>query len=166
MKSFLGKDCTLSDLLTQILVGKLNVVGVSDGPGISGILLDCSQLRQWLCAKSCGMGGKYLSVTQVAIRLSIKQEVAYALTRNAVLPSVEVKIGRRAQRMVSEDAVQSFERTFIGSADLARQLKSSPKAVVHLLAKRGIAPVTGPNVDNCRQYFFRRSSVLELRLSE
>lgn len=85
--------------------------------------------------------------------LGIKQEVAYDLVRKGLLRSTTA--GALGQRMSGAD-IELFQATYVSLANLARDGRRSPRA---LLAELPATPVCGPAIDGARQYFYRRSEV-------
>jgi len=79
--------------------------------------------------------------------------VAYHLVQRQLLAST---IRNQTQRWISTEAVAEFEQQYVALSTLAQEARTSPKA---LLAKLTVQPITGPTVDGCRQYFYRRADL-------
>jgi excisionase family DNA binding protein len=103
--------------------------------------------------------GCWLTIPEVARRLRVKQEVAYALVRHHRLPSRARRVKMRTCQVVSDDALDQFNARYISAVKLARAHGTSPRAVVCRLRRAGIQPVTGPAVDGCRQAFYLRRKI-------
>jgi len=97
-----------------------------------------------------------LSVPEAAKCLGVKQEVAYSLVRNGHLRAHRRRNGMRHSMTIQRDAVNDFLNRYVSAGEIARKRKTSARAVITLLATAGIDPVTGPNVDGCRQAFYLR----------
>lgn len=82
-------------------------------------------------------------------RLGIKQQVGYDLVRRGLLEASPAATGT----LVQPESLQRFTATFISLAELARRFATSPKS---MLQRLDAVPVTGPSIDGCRQYFYRR----------
>lgn len=95
---------------------------------------------------------KTLSVDQAAKILGVKQQVAYALVHSGLIPTDRlqkpIQIGR--------DELETFQREYVSLAELARERRISSR---RLLLELKVAPVSGPAIDGCRQYFFWRFDV-------
>lgn len=122
---------------------------------LGNVALDVSAVRNWL-ASYRGRSGADMSIDQAAQRLGLKQQVAYDLARRGLL--VTTKLERGGSRVLP-DAIEVFRATYLSLAELSRHLRHAPKWVLQNLRA---SPVTGPSVDGCRQYFFRRSEVVHL----
>jgi hypothetical protein len=97
-----------------------------------------------------------MTIDQAAQRLGLKQQVAYDLAQRGLLATVkEQSKGRR----VEPEELEVFRSTYISLAELSRHLQHGPKWVLQNIRA---FPVTGPSVDGCRQYFFRRSEIAPL----
>jgi hypothetical protein len=115
--------------------------------------LPAQEVKQWLAAYRRAPEND-LSVDQAAQALGIKQQVAYALVHAGLLIASR-REGALGRRVLTCD-LHSFKATYVSLADLARDTRRSPRA---LLAEIAVAPVCGPSVDGCRQYFFRRAEL-------
>ena len=150
----------LAQLLADIQSGRLLPLGRSLSPdGLGGLLFERELLRDWFSSKFHAAEGE-MTITQVAVRLDVKQEVAYALVRAGLLETSARQVGRRTERCVSAESLAQFERRYVFGRDVARQLGCSPKAAAARLADQGVAPVAGPTLNGCRQLLFERANVM------
>ena len=101
-----------------------------------------------------------LSVDQAARTLGIKQEVAYGLVRSGLLGAINMT--GMGYRVMPED-IDRFRTTYVSLADLSRERRTSPRALLPLVAAQAVC---GPSVDGQRQYFFARSALLHLKAIE
>jgi len=103
-----------------------------------------------------------LSIIEAATALAVKQEVAYALVRNGAIKSYERRILGRSARFVQLRDLEAFQRKYVFGSELAKWLARSPKSIVQLLLREGVAPAGGPTIAEgpCRQYYWRRSKKL------
>lgn len=122
---------------------------------LGNVALDVSGVRNWLSSYRRASGSK-MTIDQAAQRLGLKQQVAYDLVRRGLLATVE---DHSRGRRVQIEAIEAFRSTYISLAEISRHLQHSPKWV---LKNARATPVTGPSVDGCRQYFFRRTEVSPL----
>ena len=97
-----------------------------------------------------------LSIVEVAEQMAVKQEVAYHLVRQGLLQTATAATHRRNQRVAMQQ-LQEFKTAYVWLRDLARGARTSPKHLRTLLDKEGIRPISGPDVDGCRQTLFRRA---------
>lgn len=127
----------------------------SESVPLGHVALDVSSVRNWLSSYRRASGSS-MTIDQAAQRLGLKQQVAYDLAQRGLLATVkEQSKGRR----VEPEELEVFRSTYISLAELSRHLQHGPKWVLQNIRA---TPVTGPSVDGCRQYFFRRSEISSL----
>lgn len=141
--------------LSAILDGRLPVIGRLKGLAlIPSLVVDADrhlELRdEWRTEQS-----NTLSIVEVAEQMAVKQEVAYHLVRQGLLQTATAATHRRNQRVAMQQ-LQEFKTAYVWLRDLARGAHTSPKHLRTLLDKEGIRPISGPDVDGCRQTLFRR----------
>ncbi|MFT4206249.1 MAG: helix-turn-helix domain-containing protein [Ralstonia sp.] len=104
------------------------------------------------------VGASRLSVSDVAVQLGVKSEVAYALVRAGLLPATTDRAGRRVAQWVDVPAMHEFRERYILGTELATLAGTSPKQVTQRLMARGIQPIAGPRSARtfCRQYVWQR----------
>lgn len=90
------------------------------------------------------VGASRLSVSDVALQLGVKSEVAYALVRARLLPATTDRAGRRVAQWVDVPALREFRERYILGTELATLARTSPKQVAQRLMARGIQPIAGP----------------------
>lgn len=99
------------------------------------------------------------SIPEAAIRLGVKQEVAYHLVNAGLLASSFYASKKIAGRMVSESDIEAFEKEYISLAQLARSNGTSPRALKQKYDAAAISASTGRDIDGCRQFFYRRADL-------
>jgi len=153
------KEGELAVTLRAILNGRLPLLGRLPGvPLIMSLIVDSSaHLR--LLEHHRMQATLSFSIMEVAERMKVKQEVAYHLVNYRLLDLIDPTETRRRYRRVPESALKKFEEEHVWLRDLARNEGTSPKHLLALLARDGIAPVAGPTVDGCRQILFRRDQL-------
>lgn len=96
-----------------------------------------------------------LSVDEAAKVLGIKQEVAYHLVRKRILISCSGRTQGSVQ--VRQKDLKSFQEKYVSLATLSKERGASPRALRMCLP---LDPVTGPDIDGGRQYFYRLADVI------
>lgn len=119
---------------------------------LGSILLDKRTLDDWLSAYRIEHAG-LLTIPEAAKQLKIKEQVAYHLVQRRLLAST---LRNQTQFWITTEAVADFERQYVALSALAQEAKTSPKSLLTTLA---VQPVTGPTIDGCRQYFYRRTDL-------
>lgn len=138
-------------LVQALLEGKLKLLAMSSGEKFGCRCLDKRAFCAWI-DNLRREHEKPLSVDQAAVHLGIKQQVAYDLVRTGLLRACSDQSPIR----ITPKAVSEFKNTYVSLAELARKSGESPR---RLLAAIDAQPVSGPRVDACRQYYFRRSDL-------
>ncbi|WP_083851186.1 helix-turn-helix domain-containing protein [Pusillimonas noertemannii] len=144
------------ELARALISQGLDIVNASNDPIPLGLAeIRHVDLRRWLLTLRAHKG-RSLSVDEAAKALGIKQQVAYQLVHSGLLQSY--RGSERTELRVRYVDLEAFQRQYISLAQLARNKKTSPKA---LLRKILCSPVTGPDIDGGRQYFYRRVDLNE-----
>lgn len=158
LKTMRIDDQCFVDLIDAIVMKQvLRFNGEERLESLGDMLLNKGSLQAWLASYRIARSER-LTVPEAAARLGIKQQVAYHLVRNGKLASIQEG---KVQRWVLPKAIAAFEQDFISLSSLAREYGTSPKA---LLAHIAIKPIIGPNVDGCRQYFYRREDITDFAM--
>lgn len=125
------------------------------GMNISAMQLDRERTFQWL-QEHRDKTRPWLTPTQVAAALQLKEEVVYELIERRLLKAEQVPGGRGVLSRVTRDDLDAFRLNYVSLAALARSNRMTPAA---MLKRFKLEPVTGPTVDGGRQYFLCRSDV-------
>lgn len=112
-------------------------------------------LRAWL-RDARDATTAWVSISRAAEQLGLKEQVVYELVARNFLVADVIAKGGRAVRRIALPSLQKFEETYIAVAELAKQRNTSSKSLLQQIATR---PVTGPDIDGARQYFFRRADL-------
>jgi hypothetical protein len=143
--------------LVQAITSKhLVPLGTESEPvPLGNVVLDVSDARNWLSSYRLASGAN-MTIDQAAQCLGLKQQVAYDLARRGLLATVK---DQSRGRRVEPEAIEAFRSNYLSLAELSRHLQHAPKWVLQNIRT---TPATGPSVDGCRQYFFRRSDISPL----
>lgn len=131
---------------------------VIDSARLADVLFRHEEINLWAVQLDAGKGA-WLSMRDVAVRLSVKQEVAYFLARSKLLRTQRVRIGRRMETRTSERWLKEFQATYVFGRDLAHEHGRSPRSIAEQLTALGVAAVAGPGVSACRQLVYSRDHV-------
>ena len=153
-------DAVIAKLLLDVLVGTLAPVArIKYQTGITGLVFSKLDLNHWYQVIRPERA-RYLSVPDVAIRLSIKQEVAYFLVRKGLINSVVIRTGRFDESRVKLQELEAFTTKYQFGRDLATNIGTSSRALATQLSRLGITPICGPDIDGCRQLLFKNDAEL------
>lgn len=123
--------------------------------GLAGLLFHCDQLLE----RYGGQTSTILSIPDVADRLGVKQEVAYALVNLGLLEVEMYACGRRQAQGVSTGSLETFHTVNVLAANVAKSLGRSSRAVIKALSDDAIEPIAGPALGNCRQTVYLRKDL-------
>lgn len=130
-------------------------------PGIAAWNFKESELKNWKLKNQNGMG-TWLTITQVAKILGVKEQVAYELVRLGYLQSEvmpkQIKRGTRIRR----STIDTFNQQYIFATKIAEAMGCSPQKVINHLTRFKKHPVSGPAVDGARQVLYKREEVINL----
>ena len=159
LKTHLASASEFTSLVQDTLSKRISTIACpSSKTGFAGRTYSREEFYIWRAALRTEADSR-LTVAEAAIRLKIKQEVAYHLVYSGILQSSDGHLGKKNCRLVCLADINKFQKTYISSARLALIERTSPKTLVERLRMQGIRPVTGPDLDHCRQYFFRTKDV-------
>lgn len=155
-------DRAVATLLSDVITG--NVVPSYANrrtKGIGALILPIDGLRGWLATEHQGQC-VCLTIPQVAERVGIKQEVAYAIVRAGLLRTKPLDaVTKRSTQCVEPTDLEEFGARYVFARDVAKQLGRSPKAVIEKLVLLGIKPACGPEINGCRQAVFEQGPEFE-----
>lgn len=161
LKLYLGDNQQFPDLIKAIITREILPLGNTDKAGISGLLFSSMDIRHWLRRQSSA--GEVFSIVEAASQLGVKQEVAYCLVRSGYLIAESITVGRSDKTLIRMKNLDLFRNTFVDVRSIAKYWTTSSRWAVNYLKTSGVYPVTGPSVDACRQYFFRRQDLTNVR---
>jgi hypothetical protein len=151
---------TSEELATLLEAMKKNSVlySVVEPGQLRDLEFDEAELRTWLLGHR-QTTTEWVSVTNAAELLGLKEEVVYGLVSKALLAARLIERKGHIIRRISRLSLEKFEREYVSLASLAKRGNESPSAV---LRRMTVDAVTGPRIDGGRQYFFRRDEVADL----
>jgi hypothetical protein len=145
----LCRGVDLVGMVGMVSDGRLPVAELDDAAiGLKRLRFASARVEA-ICREMDGEGT--LTLWRAAERMGLKWEVVANLIARGILPS-------RDGCVLVVDADRFVAGHVIGSV-LAREMRTSPRALEARLALRGIRPVVGLNVDGSRQNIYRRGDL-------
>ncbi|MCW2313712.1 hypothetical protein [Rhodoferax antarcticus] len=152
-------DDQIADLLVAIFSNEVTPIGaIRTTSGIGTLVLAVDQVDKWFSGKQKAICAE-VTIPELALRMGVKQEVAYSLVRSGLMQATVRKVGRRNEQRVKLTHLEEFERRYVYGRDIAKLLGRSPRATADFLLSEEVHPVTGPGVDHCRQLLYMRDDV-------
>lgn len=127
--------------------------------GLKAWVFDSKNLKQWISNQVHGMRDGAMTIPEVSKVLKIKQEVAYHLVKKGLLKFILEQDSFIL--LIKLSSLDEFMKTYVPGIELSRQLNTSPKHLAEILSSKSVFPVTGLVVDEGRQNFYRRDSLLD-----
>lgn len=142
-----------ADFVSAALAGDVRLTRRAGVARVDEISVERASLHRWW-AKHAGESAmpSALTLTQVAERLAVKDEVVSHLLRIGLLQAEVRLLGRRRCRVVTEKALAGFQSRYVTLAALAQQAGIGSRGAVSWANSQGLCLVTGPGVDGSRQY--------------
>jgi TniQ len=146
------REGEMVQLVKALIAGELNAFDVSDHSVVIGkALLDKATAKDWLSALRKSLDT--MSIDEAAKLLGIKQQVAYHLAKVGLIHIIQTK---QAGKQITIEAIETFNHKYVALSVLAKQQQTSPSALLKALK---VKPVTGPQIDGGRQYFYLRKHI-------
>ncbi len=157
LRFWLLEDFLFPALIRAVKNREIMPVAISPGqPGIPGWVFEHDRLKTWCGEQTQQARNGALTIPQVAVELGIKQEAAYHFVRKGILKAVKMGASANAT-LITQAEILRFRTNYVLSRDLAESAGTSASHTMRLLAKRGIRPVCGKNIDGCAQYLYQRN---------
>lgn len=152
----------IAGLITSVKSKEIIPVNLLDTvAGIAAWNFKESELKNWKLKNLNGMG-TWLTITQAAKILGIKEQVAYELVnlgylQSEVMPK-QVKRGTRIRKSI----IDAFNQNYIFATKIAEAMSCSPRKVINHFANFGKKPLSGPMIDGARQVLYKREDISDL----
>ena len=150
--SWIVKYCRLREgemvqLAKALISSELKAFDVSGHSVILGkAKLDKALAKDWLWSLRSGLDT--MSIDEAAKLLGVKQQVAYYLVKIGLIHSIQTK---QSGKQITKEDLATFNNNYVALSVLAKKQQTSPFALFKSLK---IKPVTGPQIDGGRQYFY------------
>ncbi len=145
----------IADILAAVMAGQLSPQRIDgEAKGLRRLLFESVWIRRVLSPDAATM-----STDQASAVLGVKQEVAYHWMRRGLIASVQGTTQTEKGSRITQDGLDAFRKDYVTGTEVARKFGLRARWVSVKLALNGVQPVSGPQVDGCRQFLFRRAEV-------
>lgn len=152
----------IANLIHAVKDGEILITNKLDTDlGVAAWNFKLQVLNNWKKKFETGLS-EWMTITQAAIVLGIKEQVAYELVNLDFLGADVMPFQKKRGTRVRLTAIEKFNKQYIFATKVAEQLGCSPKKVISNLSSFGIKPVSGPLVNGARQVLFQREQVMNL----
>jgi hypothetical protein len=156
----------IAALIFSVKDQEINIVNRLDTlAGICAWIFKETELKNWKIKNQNGLGN-WLTITQAAKFMGIKEQVAYELVRIGYLHAEVMPHQMKRGTRIKRSTVEAFIGEYIFGTQIAEVLGCSPRKAFKNLTKLGIQPVSGPTADGLRQVLYLRCRELNRMLEE
>jgi hypothetical protein len=156
----------LGDFVSAIINNEVSPCGNDSKQGLAGLLFLKEDISAFACEQRRVQMGEVFTASEIAKLLGVTQGVIYFFTRKGILSNQSKHCGHHSDLLISKDALELFNATYILPAKIAAQLGTVSGYLIGLLMAQGIHPISGPKIDGGRQYIFRRSDFDRVDITE
>lgn len=152
-----------AEVIAGVVADELRPCAPADhGVGLARLRFDEEQVRGF--AQRLGSRRRTtLSIDEAARAIGVKPEVLRFWMRRGLLGPASEATGIERGMRVSRMALAAFWSEYGTTSEFrTKQGQGSSRRLALELLRRGIEPVSGPGLDGCRMYLFRRSDVAVL----
>ena len=151
----------IAELIHSVHSEEISPVNKLDSQtGIAAWNFNLSELKNWKLKNQEGIG-TWLTITQAAKLIGIKEQVAYELVKRGYLKAevmpFQVKRGTRVKRI----EVEAFNEKYIFATKISEVLGCSPRKAIINLKHMDIVAISGPTIDGMRQVIYLKSEELD-----
>jgi hypothetical protein len=156
----------IAGLITSVRSKEIIPVNLLDSvPGIAAWNFKESELKNWRLKNQNGMG-TWLTITQAAKILGIKEQVAYELVSLGYLQSEVMPKQLKRGTRIRKSTIDQFNQKYIFATKIAEAMSCSPRKVINHFASFGKNPISGPKFDGARQVLYSREEVIDYTVSD
>lgn len=161
LRLFSRLGASLTQFLQAILDKQIVPCGATPSRGIalSRLRFDKQTILKYVQSRMDQRKRDALFLKEAATELGIVEDTAYFLRDKGILKVEINRPGLHRGSLITRTAIEEFKSNYASAGELARTLNTSPNRILELLASKKVYPITGPSLDGCYQYLFRRSDV-------
>lgn len=146
-------------LVKLILDNKITPIAKGDGIGLSSLLFNALEIKQFLSDEMILRRGDKYTLSEAVKLLHTSNDEAGFLIKRGLLFVEKAAGGRVGTWAIAHDEIIRFNNTYSTLAYLSHALATSSKGMSARLMANGIMPVTGPKIDGGGIYFFRKADL-------
>lgn len=160
LRFWANSDEEIVAIINAVQDKEIELVAKLDGYiGISSWIFKEQPLRAWLHQFRSGKSN-WMTITQAALILGIKEQVAYEMVRLGFLKSEVMPQQAKRGTRIRKVEVEQFKNAYIFATEVADNFGVSPRKAISMLSEKNIEPISGPSVDDGRQVMFARSKTI------
>lgn len=151
----------IANLIRSVRSSEINPVNLLDSQfGIAAWNFNIKVLKHWESKYSHGEG-LWLTISQVANHIGIKEQVAYELVSLGFIHAEVMPLQKKRGTRIKRDHLHHFMNHYIFATKVAESLSCSPRKAIAALKGIGIEPISGPQINGSRQVMYEKSQKID-----
>lgn len=142
----------------MILDGKITPRANGDGTGLSSLLFNAFEIKQFSMAEAVERRSGKRTMQEAVKLLHTGYDIIIFLIERGFL-AAERTGSSRSSWAIPQEEINRFKNTYCTVGRIARALGTSSREISWRLMDNGIMPVTGPKVDGGKNYFFKKADL-------
>ncbi len=155
---------SVSDFIKAILDGEIAPYNKVQGVGVSCYRFAEDHLHEYMERHRQRLKGSSLQFREVIRLLAVHHATATHLVRNGLLTSEKVKIGNATIIVVSAEAMETFNSTYVLAAKVAYSVGTSPKFLIKCLERHSVRPICGRGIGQKIHYVYKRADLEKINI--
>ncbi|MDP2158288.1 MAG: TniQ family protein [Nitrospirota bacterium] len=142
-----------------ILDGKITPAAKEAETGFSSLLFNTFEIEQFSRTEAVKRRGDKRTMGETARILRTSNDECAFLVKHGFLSAEKAAGGRGGTWMISQDEIDRFNNTYCTLRIIVQTLNTSTRGLLDRLMANGIMPVTGPNIDGGKMYYFKKADL-------
>ncbi len=155
---------SVSDFIKAILDGEIAPYNKVQGVGVSCYKFAEEHLHAYMEKRRQRLKGASLQFREVIQLLAVHHATATYLVRNGFLTSEKVKIGNATIIVVSAEAMETFNSTYVLAAKVAYSVGTSSKFLIKCLERHSVKPICGRGIGQKIHYVYKRADLEKINI--
>jgi hypothetical protein len=154
----------IGQFIQLILDDVLSPIRLNSKSGLDSLVFSKSGIKGYITELERIRLGETLSVPEVAQRLGIGITSVRFLISKAIIQIHRQAVKGHYDLRISESALELFHATYVLPAKLAMQFNTTSSRLTNLLISNGLMPISGPKIDEGKQYVFLKTELEQVDL--
>ncbi|MEK6738153.1 MAG: TniQ family protein [Planctomycetota bacterium] len=146
-------------LVRLILDGKITPAAKEAETGFASLLFNTFEIEQFSRTEAVKRRGDKRTMGETARILRTSNDECAFLVKHGFLSAEKAAGGRGGTWMISQDEIDRFNNTYCTLRIVVQTLNTSTRGLLDRLMANGIMPVTGPNIDGGKMYYFKKADL-------
>lgn len=135
-------------------------------PGFQRFLFSERDIMNYGQQKLRLLMGEVCNASETAGLLNISADAAYTLMKAGILAAQKRRFGNRDVWLVRKEDIEVFKSNYVSLSELANEIGTSTVYLLKMLVRSRIKPMPGAGTVGLAKYFFKKSEIDFLALSD